>query len=395
MPAYKDGETGKWFAKFYCKDWNGKNRQVKKRGFATKREALDYERNYKLREERNLDMKFGEFFSTYTTDMEKRLKRNTWLTKEHIVRTKILPYFSEMKMNEISPADVMKWQNELIELQNKSGKPISSTYRKTIHNQLSCIFNHACKYYGLRDNPARKAGNMGKEETGEMLFWTKDEYLEFADAVLDKPMSFYAFELLYWCGIRLGECLALTKADFDFGKNMLRINKSYQRLEGEDVITSPKTKKSNRMIKMPGFLADEMKEYFAMLYNYGENERIFQMTKSYLHHEMDRGCRISGVKRIRLHDLRHSHVSLLIDMGFSAVAIAERVGHESIDITYRYAHLFPSVQDEMADKLDEARSLGTEADGDSEYNGNTESNVIDMEKFLRRGDDDNERKAKG
>ena len=76
------------------------------------------------------------------------------------------------------------------------------------------------------------------------------------------------------------------------------------------------------------------------------------MTKSYLHHEMDRGAKEAGVKRIRIHDLRHSHVSLLIEMGFSALAIADRVGHESVDITYKYAHLFPSKQQEMAQKLD-------------------------------------------
>ena len=73
---------------------------------------------------------------------------------------------------------------------------------------------------------------------------------------------------------------------------------------------------------------------------------------------MDRGAKEAGVKRIRIHDLRHSHISLLIDMGFSAVAIADRVGHESIEITYRYAHLFPSKQNEMADKLDMQRMEG-------------------------------------
>ena len=88
-----------------------------------------------------------------------------------------------------------------------------------------------------------------------------------------------------------------------------------------------------------------------------KKDRIFPVTKSYLYHEMDRGCRASGVKRIRVHDIRHSHVSLLIDMGFSAVAIADRVGHESIDITYRYAHLFPSKQAEMANKLDDERMV--------------------------------------
>ena len=197
---------------------------------------------------------------------------------------------------------------------------------------------------------------MGREEHKEMLFWTKAEYLKFAEAMMDKPLSYYAFEMLYWCGIREGELLALTPADFDFEAGTVKINKSYQRLHGEDVITTPKTKKSNRTIKMPNFLCDEMRDYLGMLYGVKKKDRIFTVTKSYLHHEMDRGAKEAGVKRIRIHDLRHSHISLLIDMGFSAVAIADRVGHESIEITYRYAHLFPSKQTEMADKLDFERT---------------------------------------
>ena len=99
-----------------------------------------------------------------------------------------------------------------------------------------------------------------------------------------------------------------------------------------------------------------MKDYIGSLYGIEDGDRIFPITKSYLHHEMKRGCEASGVKKIRIHDLRHSHVSLLIDMGFSAVAIANRVGHESIDITYRYAHLFPTRQNDLADNLNMMRS---------------------------------------
>ena len=237
----------------------------------------------------------------------------------------------------------------------------SPTYLKTIHSQLSAIFNHAVRYYHLPSNPAQRAGSMGSEEHKEMLFWTKEEYLKFADVMMDKPVSYYAFEMLYWTGIRCGELLALTPNDFNFERQELTINKSYQRLNGRDVITTPKTKKSNRTIKMPKFLCEEMQEYIGMLYEIGEDERLFQITKSYLHHEMDRGAKAAGVKRIRIHDLRHSAISLLIEMGFSALAIAERVGHESIDITYRYAHLFPTKQTEMADKLDVERMEGDEA----------------------------------
>ena len=222
---------------------------------------------------------------------------------------------------------------------------------KTIHSQLSAIFNHAVRFYHLPYNPAQRAGTIGSEEHKEMLFWTKEEYIKFSDAIMNKPLSFYAFELLYWCGIRVGELLALTPTDFDFDKKTLTINKSYQRLKGRDLITSPKTVKSNRTIKMPQFLCDEIQEYIGMLYEIKDNERLFPVTKSYLHHEMDRGSQIANVKRIRIHDLRHSAISLLIEMGFSALAIADRVGHESIDITYRYAHLFPNKQTEMAEKL--------------------------------------------
>lgn len=205
MPAYKDSKTGTWFVKFYCKDWTGENKQIKKRGFATKREALDYERNYKIRQENNLDMTFGEFWKLYTEDVKNYVKLNTWLTKEHIVDTKILPYFKNLKMNEITPGDVRKWQNEMVAFRYENGKCYSQTYKKTMHNILNAIFNHACRFYNLKSNPARQAGNMGREEKKEMLFWTTEEYKKFSEAVIDKPVSFYAFEMLYWTGMRLGD----------------------------------------------------------------------------------------------------------------------------------------------------------------------------------------------
>ena len=288
---------------------------------------------FQLQNSSDMDMSFEAFTELYIRDMKSRLKENTWMTKEHIIRTKILPYFGKLKISEISTKEVIAWQNEMLAYRDEKKKPYSQTYLKTLHNQLSAIFNHAMRYYELRSNPAAKAGNMGSEEHKEML---------------------------YWCGIREGELLALTAADFDFEKETVRINKSYQRLHGEDVITTPKTKKSNRIIKMPKFLCEEMQEYLQMLYGLKKKDRIFTVTKSYLHHEMDRGAKAAGVKRIRIHDLRHSHISLLIDMGFSAVAIADRVGHESIDITYQYAHLFPSKQTEMADRLDDLGKGETE-----------------------------------
>ena len=320
MPVYKNEDNGTWYVLTRYLDWKGERKQKCKRGFETKREAQEWERVFKQQSAADMDMNFAAFVELYIKDMKPRLKENTWLTKKHIIETKILPFFEKKNVNEINTKGVI-----------------------------------AVRHYDLRSNPAAKAGNMGTEERKEMKFWTKEEYKKFADEMMDKPVSYYAFEMLYWCGIREGELLALTAGDFDFEKSTVTISKSYQRLHGEDIITTPKTKKSNRTIKMPHFLCEEMQDYIGMLYGYKKKDRIFPISKNYLHREMNRGSRAAGVKRIRIHDLRHSHISLLIDMGFSAVAIADRVGHERIEITYRYAHLFPSKQTEMAKKLEYER----------------------------------------
>lgn len=353
MAAFKNEKNGTWYVQFRYTDWKGERQQKLKRGFATKREAQEWERAFLTEKKADVTMPFKTFAELYEKDIRPKLKENTWLTKEHIIKTKILPYFEQKRLCDITAKDVIAWQNEIRKETNSSGKNLSQGYLKTIHNQLSALFNHAIRIYGLKLNPAATVGNMGKEERKEMDFWTVEEYTKFSNEMMDKPVSYYAFQMLYWCGIREGELLALTAGDFDFKNKTVTINKSYQRLHGEDVITPPKTAKSNRTIKMPNFLCEEMQEYITMFYSAGENDRIFPISKSYLHHEMTRGSEVAGVKRIRIHDLRHSHVSLLIDQGYQAVAIADRLGHESIDITYRYAHLYPSKQNEMVNTLDE------------------------------------------
>ena len=360
MAVYKEPKTNTWRVIYRYTDWNGERKQSQKRGFPTKREAQSWEREQLNKLVSDLDMTFRSFVEHYEEDRRSRIKDSTWESKEHIIRTKLLPYFGKLKMSSITPQQIVRWQNGLINYRDKDGAPYSPVYLKSIQNQISAIFNHAVKFYGLKDNPAAKVGNMGKAKAREMLFWTQEEYKKFSEEMMDKPVSFYAFEMLYWCGIREGELLALTPADFDFDRETVTISKSYQRIGGRDIITDPKTPKSNRTIKMPEFLCEEMQDYMKQLYRIGKNDRLFEVTKSYLHHEMDRGANAAGVKRIRIHDLRHSHISLLIEMGYSAVAIADRVGHESINITYNYAHLFPSTQSDMADKLNQFRKGGTD-----------------------------------
>ena len=351
MGAYKD-KGGRWYVSVRYKNWLGEPARKTKRGFTTKRDALAWEREFLQKSAGSLDMTFNSFYEVYRNDLQNRIRQNTWVTKGSIIEKKILPYFGDKRIRDVKPVDILHWQNIIMKTTDENGMPYSPVYLKTIHNQLSAMFNHAVRFYGLPENPAAKAGNMGKEKCGEVLVWTKDEYLQFIEMLKDKPASYYAFETLYWCGLRLGEMLALIPADFDFERKIIHVTKSFQRIKGEDIITPPKTEKGIRRVLMPDFYADKMWAYIKSL-QLNENDRVFPFTKSYLHHEMRRGCAASGVKRIRIHGIRHSHISLLIDMGFSDVAIADRVGHESIDITYRYAHVFPSTQQEVADKLGE------------------------------------------
>lgn len=300
MAAFKNKDNGTWYVQFRYTDWKGERQQKLKRGFATKREALEWEREFLMEKQADVNMTFGSFVALYEKDIKPKLKLNTWLTKESIIKKKILPYFANRKLSEITAKDIIRWQNEIRELRDCHGKPLSKTYLKTVHNQLSAIFNHAARFYGLNINPARQAGNMGTEERKEMLFWTREEYTRFSEAMMDKPLSFYAFEVLYWCGVREGELLALTPADFDFEKRTVTINKSYQRLNKQDVVTTPKTPKSNRVIQMPQFLCDELQDYLKQLYGVEPDSRMFPISKSYVWHTTGAGKTLTSFKTAQI-----------------------------------------------------------------------------------------------
>ncbi len=338
---------GLWDIQFYYRDYRGKNVKKHKRNFKTKKEAVEWANKFIIQQAHNLNMDFASFWQLYREDMKERLRENTVRTKDYIVELKILPYFGAKKIADITAADIRRWQNSIM----KQG--YSQTYLKTINNQLSAIFNYAVRYYDLSKNPCAQAGSMGKGRAEEMKFWTQEEFEIFIEYVRDKPLSYYAFLTLYWTGIRLGELLALTLADFNPEEKTLAITKSYQRINGRDVITEPKTAKGKRVITLPDFLVAELEDYVSKLYGMMANDRLFMITKSYLEKEMARGTALSGVKKIRLHDLRHSHASLLISkLGAQPNLVAERLGHEKIQTTLStYSHLYPNQARDLAEQL--------------------------------------------
>ncbi len=366
MPACKTtSKSGKksWSASFYYTDWTGAQRHKFKRGFSKRADAEKWEREFLERQQTGSEgMTFAALVDIYLEDCRSRLKPTTFDQKKYMVDLKILPYFKDQLLNDITPAHVRKWQNQLLAAEYKPGhsekdtetKPrkYAPTYLKTLNAQLSAIFNYAVRYYRLPTNPARLAGSIGKQHADRIDFWTREEFETFAKAIADKPLSYAAFNILFWTGCRLGELLALTLSDFDFVNKTMQINKSYSRLNREDLILPPKTPKSKRIVTLPAPLVSIVKGYIKSLYEPQPNQRLFGVTKHYLNHEMRRGCELSGVRKIRVHDLRHSHASLLIEMGCDPLLVKERLGHEKIQTTLNtYSHLYPNKQSEVASKL--------------------------------------------
>ena len=347
MKAERDPKTGKWLIQYRYKDWTGKNRKSTKRGFKTKREAEEWLRAFLLKQTRSFDMKFSDFVVIYMDDMKNRLREHTLINKRYVIEDKLLPYFGERRMNEITVADVRTWQNLLMQ------QGYAPTYLRTIHNHLSTIFNFAVRYYNLQENPCAKAGCIGKNHAEEMKIWTKEEFQKFSDCLMAKRLSWLSFQILFWTGMRIGELLALTFDDVDLTARTITINKSYQRLKGRDIITPPKTPKSNRIISIPPFLAEDIQDYMKSLYDFRMDDRLLPVTKNFLENEMRRGVKLSGAKKIRIHDTRHSHASLLIELGFTPKEIAERLGHENVETTLNtYSHLYPDRQERLANRLD-------------------------------------------
>ena len=210
--------------------------------------------------------------------------------------------------------------------------------------------------YDLSNNPCKKVKRMGKDASKSLNFWTIDEYETFLET-MDKSDHYYLmFEILFWTGIREGEMLALTKSDFDFDNCKLHIKKTFYRIDGKDLITTPKTPESIRTIDIPEFLRDAVKEFCDKKYGFPDDERLFPICARAVQNKLKRQIAKAGVKDIRVHDLRHSHVAYLINQGIEIILIKERLGHRDIKITINtYGHLYPNEQKKVAMLLDANR----------------------------------------
>lgn len=366
MPQYKY-QTKKgvmWMVKFnYIDPQTNKAKTEYKRGFESKRDAKAYEEgfienleNESGKNEPIREKTFEDVFHEYLASHKREdIKESTLATKYNIFEKHIFPTFRNMIIAEISDDNIANWQVKIKNTKKPDGTLFSASYLRTIQSQLNTILNYAFSKGYLRQNPLADIKNMGIKDK-RVEFWSADEYERFAYCAMNYPEYYYAFEVLYWCGLREGEMFALTLNDIDLRQGLISVTKTYQVVNGHEVISTPKTPSSVRKVSLPGFLVDELNEYIGMLYEPQPEDRIFRMTKSSLNRVFHSLSNEAGLERITVHGLRHSHVSLLINKKYDIFEVSKRIGHRSIKTTQDiYGHLFDEVQRTIANDLDSIR----------------------------------------
>lgn len=353
MAVYKDKERDTWYFITRIKKSDGTWKQVKRRGFKSEKAALLAEA--RLEEEGIAEEKitFRSVANEYLEWYKKRRKESSYNKIRSIIEVHLIPYFNNKEITTISKRDVIKFHDKLID------SKMAASHAKKIHTTLSAIFNFAIKYEYCKENPAQLVGNLDLKEEKHMDYWTLDEFKAFIK-VVDDDLYYAFFMTLYYSGMRKGEALALTWADIDFDNQLINVDKTdYNRK-----VTTTKTEASRRKILMPKFIMDLLKKLKlkqAVHYGYEPKMtyRVFgefhdSISTTTLDRRFEKYVKLAGVKKIRIHDFRHSHASYLINKGAIISMIASRLGHSDVATTLNiYSHLYPTTEKEAVLQMED------------------------------------------
>ena len=361
MPVYQNKKTKLWEYRAYAYDIYGNRKQFEKGGFKKKKEALESERYLqsldKVSKEYNIT--FQELWNEYEKHIKLKLKMQSYRKTVSKFNNHILPYFKDYRLKSITPNIYTKWQ-VLIEK-----KGFKHKYNSSLHGSVVTILNYAIKFYGLKENVASKIGNFSRKDDllQNVDFWTLDEFNKFISVVDDNIYKKF-YQVLYFTGLRQGEALALTWKDFK--GNYLDIYKtiSKEKVNNEYVINTPKTKKSIRQVKIDNNIINilnELKEHYKKIIDFNEDWYIFggisPLSTTTIGRKKDIYCKKANVKKIRIHDFRHSHASLLLSYGVPITVISQRLGHSDTNMTLNiYSHLIPQDEDKAIDILNNLNS---------------------------------------
>ena len=355
MSVYKDENTGAWYCIFRYKDFSGKTIQKKKKGFSTKREAKEFETEFQLKVSGKSDMLFESLVEMYLEDCKVRHRPNVYSLKKLHIGHIILPYFGKLHVKDIKAGTVRAWQNDVLIPQYRY-----ATIR-TYNGYLNGIFNYGMRYCGLTENPVAIAGPIRysamSEEKSPIRFWTKEQF-EYFLSFVQKLSLRVAFQILFWTGLRNGELMGLRICDVDLEHKKLHIEQNRVRIVAPgspEVIQAPKTRSSRRVVGISDKLTELLKVYIDSLYKPEPTDLLFSIKSTDLSTMFAYYQKVHNITpRIRLHDLRHSHASMLIDLGISPKAVADRLGHSNESMVVKiYGHLYPEKRNEIVDKLND------------------------------------------
>lgn len=359
MASYEKQPNGTWTVRFYCVE---NFRSIKKRlsSFKTKKDAEQAYIEYKTKSEeekslqsalKNSKLNFEDLYLEYCNYQKNRIKESSYIDMTSKCNLHILPYFKKYPVIAISPKIILEWQNSL--------EKYSYKHKTCIRGYLYGILRYAEKYYKIQNQVGFVDSFRNLDSPKEMQIWEEEDFIKFINTInrLDYKAFFSA---LYLTGARKGEILATTWADWDLQKNTLNINKSVTRkvIGKRYAITTPKNKTSIRKISIPQSLANLLINYKNILPNALESDFVFgdnnqPIASSSIDSYYSTHCQKAGVKKIRLHDFRHSHTSYLISQGVSIVAVAKRLGHKNIEQTLNtYSHLLKDEESILISKLD-------------------------------------------
>lgn len=306
---------------------------------------------------------FSELANSFLSEKKVRCRETTYDGYEILLKTHILPFFSNYKLSEIKPFTVRTWQNELL------SKGLKNRYIRRIDTLLVSIFNYGVRFFELPNNPASLAGPIGINPDKIVNFWTLQDFNHFISHIKD-PCLHLAFNTLYWTGMRIGELLALSSNDVNYAEGFISVSKTLHKSKRKLVITPPKTKKGRRDIYIHDVLLKEIQTYIKSnqldivssdsinvsgleSFDASNYKRLFPYSAEYIRYHMYKYTKKSKLSNIRVHDLRHSHASLLIELNVSPLLISERLGHEKVETTLSiYSHLYPNKQKQLTQLLE-------------------------------------------
>lgn len=342
MPAYKDGKTGKWYCKFYYRDWNGERKQKKKSGFARKREAMQWEADFLANYTSSPDVLLSSVCGKYLEIKRPVWKPLTYQSRKSIIENHIDPYLGHVPISKITPLMVSEWQRDQLK---KASKNSVKLYKTT----LSAVFSFAVNNYGLKDNPCRRSEKLTVPRK-EMRYITVEELRRIV-AASDDLQFITALKVLFWSGMRWGELAALTFRDLH--PDYININKSMVYIMGEGYTIQQSTKSVSGLRRVPIHqkLYEAIQDYIKTVPDTSGDQLLFTISHRLFRLRLRRACANAGIVPIRIHDLRHSHVALLIHMGLFPNAIAKRIGDIPDTVINTYAHIYEEDEAALSLKL--------------------------------------------